>query len=417
MLKRKIKYIFSVFLLFFSIATTEPAWNYRQASLAAPASGFEITRNTLDHLQREGFSKALTEMLSPILNTHYLNLKDFLEALPIRLTKKESDLLMRYASTQQIKIQADEFSSDLNENAAVFRGNVKGVIPRENIELTTAKLRLVSGKGKNFEKLIGEGGVSVKQWDREVRSDFAIYTQIDLEDQTLDTDSAETKSIETPQQTLKLQGNVIMKASQGSVISNTVFVNILLQHATLEGKDASKEGRIKVEANLSELETNRNEQSSNIKTQEEETENQENTEQKKVLLLASRGVLDNIKHLAMFEGDVEMERTPDNLYIHAGKITLRLNELQELQSIRAEQGVCFEQPGRVAKADKANFDEIKKTILLEGSAEVQSGKYHLQGNTINLYLDVNKGIAQGDNKAPIQMTILGEQAPAIFACR
>ena len=417
MLKRKIKYIFSVFLLFFSIATTEPAWNYRQASLAAPASGFEITRNTLDHLQREGFSKALTEMLSPILNTHYLNLKDFLEALPIRLTKKESDLLMRYASTQQIKIQADEFSSDLNENAAVFRGNVKGVIPRENIELTTAKLRLVSGKGKNFEKLIGEGGVSVKQWDREVRSDFAIYTQIDLEDQTLDTDSAETKLIETPQQTLKLQGNVIMKASQGSVISNTVFVNILLQHATLEGKDASKEGRIKVEANLSELETNRNEQSSNIKTQEEETENQENTKQKKVLLLASRGVLDNIKHLAMFEGDVEMERTPDNLYIHAGKITLRLNELQELQSIRAEQGVCFEQPGRVAKADKANFDEIKKTILLEGSAEVQSGKYHLQGNTINLYLDVNKGIAQGDNKAPIQMTILGEQAPAIFACR
>ena len=417
MFKRKIKNIFSVFLLFFSIATTEPVWNYRQASLAAPASGFEITRNTLDHLQREGFSKALTEMLSPILNTHYLNLKDFLEALPIRLTKKESDLLMRYASTQQIKIQADEFSSDLNENAAVFRGNVKGVIPRENIELTTAKLRLVSGKGKNFEKLIGEGGVSVKQWDREVRSDFAIYTQIDLEDQTLDIDSSETKSIETPQQTLKLQGNVIMKASQGSVISNTVFVNILLQHATLEGKDASKEGRIKVEANLSELETNRNEQSSNIKTQEEETENQENTEQKKVLLLASRGVLDNIKHLAMFEGDVEMERTPDNLYIHAGKITLRLNELQELQSIRTEQGVCFEQPGRVAKADKANFDEIKKTILLEGSAEVQSGKYHLQGNTINLYLDVNKGIAQGDNKAPIQMTILGEQASAIFACR
>ncbi len=414
MLKRKIKNIFSVFFLFFSIATTEPAWNYRQASLAAPASGYEITRNTLDHLQREGFSKALTEMLSPILNTHYLNLKDFLEALPIQLTKKESDLLMRYASTQQIKIQADEFSSDLNENAAVFRGNVKGVIPRENIELTTAKLRLVSGKGKNFEKLIGEGGVSVKQWDREVRSD---YTQIDLEDQTPDTDSAEIKSIETPQQTLQLQGNVIMKASQGSVISKTVFVDILRQHATLEGKDTSKEGRIKVEANLSELETNRKEQSSKIKTQEEETENQEKTEQKKMLLLASRGVLDNIKHLAMFEGDVEMERTPDNLYIHAGKITLRLNELQELQSIRAEQGVCFEQPGRVAKADQANFDEIKQTILLEGSAEVQSGKYHLQGNTINLYLDVNKGIAQGDNKAPIQMTILGEQAPAIFACR
>ena len=40
-------------------------------------------------------------------------------------------------STEKIKIQADEFSSDMNENAAVFRGNVKGFVPRENIELTT----------------------------------------------------------------------------------------------------------------------------------------------------------------------------------------------------------------------------------------------------------------------------------------
>ena len=74
MLKRKAKMIFSVFLLFFSIAVTEPAWNYRQASLAAPASGYEITRNTLDHLQREGFSKAFTEMLSPILNLSLIHI-------------------------------------------------------------------------------------------------------------------------------------------------------------------------------------------------------------------------------------------------------------------------------------------------------------------------------------------------------
>jgi len=128
-------------------------------------------------------------------------------------------------------------------------------------------------------------------------------------------------------------------------------------------------------------------------------------------------VLDNRKHQAMFEGNVEMERTPGNLYIHAGKIILHLNKSQELKFIQAVQEVCFEQPGRVAKADQASFDEITQTILLEGKAEVQSGQYHLQGNSINLYLDVNKGIAQGDNKAPIQMTVLGEQAPEIFACR
>ena len=408
--KRKTIKILSAVLLFFSLVTTEQVWNLSQVSLASPAGGFKVTRNTLDHLQREGLSKALTSMLSPMLGIIYPNRKDFLNALPIMLAPKDLEILFRYAATEQIKIHADEFSSDLNENAAVFRGNVKGVIPRENIELTTAKLRLISGKSSNFEKLIGEGGVQVKQWDREMRSDFAIYTQVDLEKQTPDTDSSATKKTRPPQKTLQLQGNVIMKATQGKVSSNTALLDLLHQHATLEGQNTSKEGRIRVEANLTELEkTDR----PKVATTEEPA----NGEQTKVLLFASRAVLDNKKHQAMFEGKVEMERTPDNLYIRAGKISLLLGELQELLFIRAEQGVCFEQPGRVAKADQASFDEITQTILLESNAEVQSGKYHLQGSTINLYLDVNKGVAQGDNKAPIQMTILGEESPAIFTCR
>ncbi|MDP6307324.1 MAG: LptA/OstA family protein [SAR324 cluster bacterium] len=386
-----------------------------QVSFAAPANSFKITRNTLDHLQREGFTKALTTMFVPMLDKTYQNRKDFLEAFPIFLGPEQRETIIRYASTEQIKIQADEFSSDLNENAAVFRGNVKGYIPRENIELTTAKLHLVSGPSSDFEKLIGEGGIQVKQWDREVRSDYAVYTKIDLELTEADADSTVAKKIRAPQQTMELQGNVLMKATQGTVRSDTVLLDLLRQHATLEGQDASKEGRIRVEANLSELETNRENQDSAV--QETGDETQTISEPRKVILLASRAVLDNFKHQAMFEGDVEMERTPDNLYIHAGKITLRLSELQELQSIQAEQEVCFEQPGRVAKANRVSFDEITQTILLEGDAEVQSGKFHLQGTTINLYLDVNKGVAQGANKAPIQMTILGAQSPSIFKCR
>ena len=412
---RKSFKIISVVLLLLGSATTEPLWNMSQVSFAAPANSFKITRNTLDHLQREGFTKALTTMFVPMLDKTYQNRKDFLEAFPIFLGPEQRETIIRYASTEQIKIQADEFSSDLNENAAVFRGNVKGYIPRENIELTTAKLHLVSGPSSDFEKLIGEGGIQVKQWDREVRSDYAVYTKIDLELTEADADSTVAKKIRAPQQTMELQGNVLMKATQGTVRSDTVLLDLLRQHATLEGQDTSKEGRIRVEANLSELETNRENQDSAV--QETSDETQTISEPRKVILLASRAVLDNFKHQAMFEGDVEMERTPDNLYIHAGKITLRLSELQELQSIQAEQEVCFEQPGRVAKANRVSFDEITQTILLEGDAEVQSGKFHLQGTTINLYLDVNKGVAQGANKAPIQMTILGAQSPSIFKCR
>ena len=408
------KTLFSILLLF-SVLAVDPFLNSKMVIHAIPARGFKVTPNTLDHLQREGFSNKIIAEIALLQNKNFTKRDEFLNALPKPMTLIEQGILLRYASTEQIKIQADEFTTDLKQNAAVFRGNVKGFIPRENIEMTTAKLRLVSGKDTNIEKMVGEGGVQVKQWDREVRSDFAIYTQVNLEN--VEKEADKTNNLPKPQQTLQMQGNVIVKTAQGNVISDNVLLDLLKQHAILEGLDTSKEGRIRIEANLSDLETNRGKKETDPQSQNTSEEASQNSEPTQVLLLASRAVLDNRKHQAMFEGNVEMERTPGNLYIHAGKITLHLNESQELQFIQAVQEVCFEQPGRVAKADQASFDEITQTILLEGNAEVQSGQYHLQGNSINLYLDVNKGIAQGDNKAPIQMTVLGEQAPAIFACR
>ena len=148
----KKSYIFKitfVLLILITLVTLESKLEFIDKSFASPKNNFMITRNTLDHLQREGFTKALTDMFIPIINKVYLNRKDFIEALPILLVEKHQEILLRYASTEKIKIQADEFSSDLNENAAIFRGNVKGFVPRENIELTTAKLRLVSGIDDN----------------------------------------------------------------------------------------------------------------------------------------------------------------------------------------------------------------------------------------------------------------------------
>tara|TARA_B100000945_G_scaffold316181_1_gene316630 strand:- start:506 stop:1735 length:1230 start_codon:yes stop_codon:yes gene_type:complete len=407
--------ILFLILLSLSVITTVPFLNSKIGIHAMPVRGFKVTQNTLDHLLREGLPMKMIAKISILKNKIFKNRDEFVDALPKPMTTIHQEILIRYASTEQIKIQADEFTTDLKQNAAVFRGNVKGFVPRENIEMTTAKLRLVSGKDTNIEKMIGEGGVRVKQWDREIRSDFAIYTQVNLEN--FDKEPNDTNKLPKPQQTLQMKGNVIVKTAQGNVISDNVLLDLLKQHATLEGLDTSEEGRIRFEANLSDLETKRVNKENEQESLEMSDEKIQNSEPTQVVLLASRAVLDNRKRQAMFEGNVEMERTPGNLYIHAGKITLHLDESQELQFIEAVEEVCFEQPGRVAKADQASFDESTQTILLEGKAEVQSGQYHLQGNSINLYLDVNKGIAQGDNKAPIQMTVLGEQAPAIFACR
>ena len=408
------KQFFYIFISF-TVLTLELFSGSKALIHAMPAKEFKVTHNTLDHLMREGLSKNIIAKIALLQNKIFKNRDEFIDAIPNSITTIEQEILLRYASTEKIKIQADEFTTDLKQNAAVFRGNVKGFIPRENIEMNTAKLRLVSGKDTNIEKMFGEGGVQVKQWDREVRSDFAIYTQVNLE--TIEKENKDSNKIVKPQQTLQMQGNVILKTAQGIVNSDNIILDLMKKHAILEGLDTSKEGRIRIEVNLTDLEKKRVEKKTDSESQNNIETISQNSEPTQVLILASRAVLDNSKHQAMFEGDVEMERTPGNLYIHAGKITLHLNESHELQFIQAAQEVCFEQPGRVAKSDQASFDEITKTILLEGKAEVQSGQYHLQGNSINLYLDVNKGIAQGDNKAPIQMTVLGEQEPAIFACR
>ena len=191
------------------------------------------------------------------------------------VVKKELSRNRKKPVMKLLKIQADEFTTDLKQNAAVFRGNVKGFIPRENIEMTTAKLRLVSGKDTNIEKLVGEGGVQVKQWDREVRSDFAIYTQVNLENGEKEADNI--KKLPKPQQTLEMQGNVIVKTAQGNVISDNVLLDLLKQHATLEGLDTSKEGRIRVEANLSDLETNRGKKGTKPESQKTSDEASQNT--------------------------------------------------------------------------------------------------------------------------------------------
>ena len=278
-------------LLSFSILTLRPFSNSKMGINAMPVRGFKVTHNTLDHLQREGLSKGMITKISLLKNKIFKNKDEFIDALPKPMTTIEQEILLRYASTEQIKIQADEFTTDLKQNAAVFRGNVKGFIPRENIEMTTAKLRLVSGKDTNIEKMFGEGGVQVKQWDKEVRSDFAIYTQVNLENVEKGVDNK--NKLPKPQQTLQMKGNVIIKTAQGNVISDNVILDLLKQHATLEGLDTSKEGRIRFEANLSDLETNRGKKEPQRESQNTREETSQNSEPEKVLLLASRAVLDN----------------------------------------------------------------------------------------------------------------------------
>ena len=77
------------------------------------------------------------------------------------------------------------------------------------------------------------------------------------QEENIEKEPVNKKKLPKPKQTLQMQGNVILKTTQGNIISDNVVLDLLKQHATLEGLDTNKEGRIRVEANLSDLEKKR----------------------------------------------------------------------------------------------------------------------------------------------------------------
>ena len=122
----------------------------------------------------------------------------------------------------------------------------------------------------------------------------------------------------------------------------------------------------------------------------------------------------------MLEGAVELFKSPEQLRIYGGRVQVEFDATQQIQTVYAERAVCFEQPGRVARADSVRMEQATQLILLEGNAQVQTDQYNLQGESIKLYVDVSQGVAQGDDNSPIRVTILMDQpnsASNAFRCR
>ncbi|MDP6329677.1 MAG: LptA/OstA family protein [SAR324 cluster bacterium] len=380
---------------------------FMEAPAVYAKSRYLINRNTLDHLNREGLPEKLVQSMAPLLEKVFPSREAFLKVLgelevPPR-APLETDIILRYSAMDQITIQAETFSSDQISRESIFKGNVQGKIPRENILFSTAKLRMLIGEFNSYERLIGEGGIRVEQWDREVRGDYLNYTRV------FDNNSQDMQNPTPDDETLKLEGSVQISAAQGKARSSTLFLDLLNQEAVLEGKSAKGSERVRIEAYPDRL----------SKGAEGQTTTDPSTSPaREIVVQAARASLENKKRRIILEGAVEMQRMPEDFFLSSGILQLLYDEEQMLTEANARQSVCIEQPGRVARADLARVDELKQTIRLEGNAEVDSGQYNLQGSQINLFLDVNRGVAQGDGNAPIQMKMKmgGEFTPA-FRCR
>ena len=77
-------------------------------------SRFLISRNTLDHLNREGLPEKLVQSIEPLMEKVYPDRETFLTALaelevPPR-APLETDVILRYSAMDQITISAETFS-------------------------------------------------------------------------------------------------------------------------------------------------------------------------------------------------------------------------------------------------------------------------------------------------------------------
>ena len=273
---------------------------FMEAPAVYAKSRYLINRNTLDHLYRDGLPDKFVLSMSPLLEKVFPSRETFLKVLgelevPPR-APLETDIILRYSAMDQITIQAETFSSDQISRESIFKGNVQGKIPRENILFSTAKLRMLIGEFNSYERLIGEGGIRVEQWDREVRGDYLNYTRV------FDNNSQDMQNPTPVDETLKLEGSVQISAAQGKARSSTLFLDLLNQEAVLEGKSAKGSERVRIEAYPDRL----------SKGAEGQTTTDPSTSPaREIVVQAARASLENKKRRIILEGAVEMQRMPE----------------------------------------------------------------------------------------------------------
>ncbi|MBF0289438.1 MAG: hypothetical protein HQM14_16620 [SAR324 cluster bacterium] len=360
---------FGIFVLMFAVSVF--------ANASDGVNNYKITKKTLEALKKESLPSPVLKALHPLVNHLYTSKDSFLatlNGLSVRPESEQINQIVKHALLDNLMIRSDEFSGDLQSGQAVFLGNVRGQIPKDEIHFSAGKVRIISEEGQRYNKLIAEHSVHIQQYQQDLQSDHAFYNRAS--------------------QQLKLEGNIVIKDEGITLYGTTAYLNRIEEKTEIRGHSTVKQnGRIKLEYD-----------------QKKSPVPPGLTKQTQTTVQAQRAVFQKNKNQATFEGNIEMTRPLHQIYLVANKAILNFDDARELVSIYAEQNVCIQQLGRAARADKAYFDEPLQTIRLEGHAEVSSEGRYLNGNVITLFLDVEKGEAKGDSDTPIQMIIsLDEQ--------
>ena len=371
---------------------------------AQGSNAYELSSNTLIHLRQAGLPLEILRDLQSLVGIRFdteEGLRAALQKLPRSPTTEVLEQIEQFAEMRRLQLQAQEFSGDQKKGELVFRGEVQGELPREQLRFSSELLNLV--RQEKYEKIRSEGSVELEQWDRTLQAGFLFYERVE--------EGFANEDVRGPAQILRFNEEFRASAKQGKISSNLMQADLLRQQVLLQGRSEVEPARM--ELDLDEI---RRQQAFN--SLEELPPTSDSPEM--VTLQAAQATLNNQVRRLLLEGAVELFKSPEQLRIYGGRVQVEFDATQQIQTVYAERAVCFEQPGRVARADSVRMEQATQLILLEGNAQVQTDQYNLQGESIRLYMDVSQGVAQGDDNSPIRVTILMDQpnsASNAFRCR
>jgi lipopolysaccharide export system protein LptA len=110
---------------------------------------------------------------------------------------------------------------------------------------------------------------------------------------------------------------------------------------------------------------------------------------------------DSRTDVATFRGDVVT--TQDDVVMHSAVLRVvfvpseGIGDLEQLQTVVAEGDVRITQGNRVARGERAEFDDAARTLVLSGKAVLVEGSNEIRGERVIVYLDEERSVVEGTN--------------------
>ena len=116
---------------------------------------------------------------------------------------------------------------------------------------------------------------------------------------------------------------------------------------------------------------------------------------------------------ATFRGEVQVVQ--GDIHLDSDTLTVRYSEKagkQQVESLQADGNVKIKQGERIAKGDKAVYDQTSnpRKLVLTGNAILKDGPNQLTGDTVEVYPDQSRMEVKGENRR-VKVLLFPERTP------